>query len=90
MIGVLLNAKSSTSLASGSLATVSWYLIERACFSEISAFKRSPTNRCGSCFRLKVRGLAKVRAVFVFAIAAYDIVRLPKLLAPSGEVCPAA
>ena len=32
LIGVLLNAKSSTSLASGSLATVSWYLIERACF----------------------------------------------------------
>ena len=30
LIGVLLNAKSSTSLASGSLATVSWYLIERA------------------------------------------------------------
>ena len=44
LIGVFLNAKSSTSLASGSLATVSWYLIERACFSEISAFKRSPTT----------------------------------------------
>jgi len=29
--------KSPTSLASGSLAMVIWYLIERACFSEISA-----------------------------------------------------
>ena len=28
----VLNAKSSTSLASGSLAIASWYLIERACF----------------------------------------------------------
>ena len=44
----------------------------------------------GGITQLKVRGLAKVRAVFVFAIAAYNIVRLPKLLAPSGEVCPAA
>ena len=36
-----------------------------------------------------MRGLDKVRAVFVFAMAAYNIVRLPKLLAPSGEVRPA-
>jgi hypothetical protein len=35
---------------------------------------------------------SKVRAVFVFvfAIAAYNIVRLPKLLASTGEACPAA
>jgi len=32
-------------LASGSLAMVSWYLIERACFSLISALSRSPTMR---------------------------------------------
>jgi hypothetical protein len=32
-------------LASGSLATVSWRLMERACFSEISAFKRSPRSQ---------------------------------------------
>ena len=44
----------------------------------------------GGLAQVKVRGLAKVRAVFVFAIAAYNIVRLPKLLAPRGEVCPAA
>jgi hypothetical protein len=29
----------------GSLAMVSWYLIERACFSLISALSRSPTMR---------------------------------------------
>ena len=29
------------------------YLIERACFSEISAFSRSPAKRCGSCRRLR-------------------------------------
>ncbi len=31
--------------------------------------------------QVKVRGLAKVRAAFVFAAAAYNIVRLPKLMA---------
>jgi transposase len=44
----------------------------------------------GGLAQVKVRGLAKVRAVFVFALAAYNLVRLPKLLAPTGEVCPAA
>jgi transposase len=44
----------------------------------------------GGLTQLKVRGLDKVRAVFVFAVAAYNIVRLPKLLAPRGDVCPAA
>jgi hypothetical protein len=39
--------------------------------------------------QVKVRGLAKVRAVFVFAMAAYNIVRLPKLLAPRSEARPA-
>src|SRR5215472_7754526 len=42
LIGVPSNWKSSRSLASGSLAMVSWYLIERACFSFISAVRRSP------------------------------------------------
>jgi hypothetical protein len=51
LIGVSLNVKASMSLASGSLAIVSWYRIERACFSDISAFSRSPTKRCGSCWR---------------------------------------
>ena len=39
--------------------------------------------------QVKMRGLDKVRAAFVFAMAAYNIVRLPKLLAPRGEVRPA-
>ena len=45
-----------------------------------------------SC-RVKMRGLDKVHAAFVVAMAAYNIVRLPKLLpkllAPRGEVRPA-
>src|SRR5882757_5969887 len=45
LMGVPSNWKSSRSLASGSLAMVSWYLIERACFSLISALSRSPTMR---------------------------------------------
>jgi transposase len=44
----------------------------------------------GGLTQLKVRGLDKVRTVFVFAIAAYNLVRLPKLLATRGEVRPAA
>src|SRR5271157_5385224 len=52
LIGVSWNTKPSTSLASGSLAMVSWYLIERARFSEISALSRSPAKRFGSCRRL--------------------------------------
>jgi transposase len=43
----------------------------------------------GGLAQVKVRGLAKVRAVFVFGVAAYNLVRLPKLLAPRPEVCPA-
>jgi len=31
---------------------LSWYLIERACFSAISALSRSPRMRGGSCRRL--------------------------------------
>ena len=42
----------------------------------------------GGLAQVKVRGLAKVRAIFVFAIAAYNLVRLPNLLAPTGQVCP--
>ena len=47
------------------------------------------TKTVGGLTQMKVRGLAKVRAAFVFAMAAYNIVRLPKLLAPKGEVRPA-
>jgi hypothetical protein len=45
LIGVPVKSKSSMSLASGSLAIVIWYLMERACFSAISACSRSPTMR---------------------------------------------
>jgi hypothetical protein len=51
LIGVPSKAKSSMSLAKGSLAIVIWYLIERACFSAISAVSKSPTIRCGSWAR---------------------------------------
>jgi hypothetical protein len=47
------------------------------------------TKTVGGLTQVKVRGLAKVRAAFVFAMAAYNIVRLPKLMAPTGEVRPA-
>ena len=40
----------------------------------------------GGLAQVKVRGLAKVRAAFVFAMAAYNIVRLPKLLVRRGDV----
>jgi hypothetical protein len=49
LTGVSVKWKSSISLASGSLATVGWYLMERACFSAISADSRSPTILGGSC-----------------------------------------
>jgi transposase len=47
------------------------------------------TKTVGGLAQVKVRGLAKVRAAFVFAMAAYNIVRLPQLLAPRGDMRPA-
>jgi Transposase DDE domain len=47
------------------------------------------TKTVGGLMQVKVRGLAKVRAAFLFARAAYNIVRLPKLMAPTGQVRPA-
>lgn len=41
----------------------------------------------GGLDQLKLRGLEKVEAVFVFGMSAYNIVRLPTLLATTGEVC---
>ena len=43
------------------------------------------TKTVGGLTQVKVRGLAKVRAAFVFAMAAYNIVRLPKLYGPDGR-----
>ena len=34
--------------------------------------------------KAKVRGCAKVEAVFTFAVAAYNLIRIPKLLAQSA------
>jgi transposase len=34
--------------------------------------------------QVKVRGLAKANAVFTFAVAAYNLIRIPKLLAPAA------
>ena len=47
------------------------------------------TKTVGGLMQVKGRGLAKVRAAFVFAMAAYTIVRLPKLLAPRSQPRPA-
>ena len=44
----------------------------------------------GGLTQVKVRGLDKVRAAFVLAMAAYNIVRLPKLMAARTELRPAA
>lgn len=44
----------------------------------------------GGLAQLKVRGLDKVKAVFGFSLIAYNLVRLPKLLDPTGQVCPGA
>lgn len=38
--------------------------------------------------QVKLRGLGKVTAAFTFVLAAYNLVRLPKLLAPTGELRP--
>ena len=45
------------------------------------------TKITGGLAQLKLRGLAKVGAVFVFGLAACNLVRLPKLLAPRAELC---
>src|SRR3954471_24199492 len=42
-----------------------WYLIERACFSLISALSRSPTMRCGSCWRLTAVAMISSKASFM-------------------------
>jgi transposase len=38
----------------------------------------------GGLAKTKVRGRAKVEAVFAFAVAAYNLIRIPKLLAPQA------
>ena len=40
----------------------------------------------GGLVQLKVRCLAKVKVVFLFNLAAYNLLRLPRLLQLRGEV----
>jgi transposase len=42
------------------------------------------TKSTGGLTQVKLRGLAKVRALFLFTLVAYDLVRIPKLLAAAG------
>lgn len=63
--GALKILHSSISLASGSLAMVIWYLIERAFFSLISAVSRSPTIFCGSCRRFTAVAMISSYAAFI-------------------------
>ena len=42
------------------------------------------TKAVGGVAQVKVRGLAKVKATFTFAIAAYNLLRIPKLLLPAA------
>jgi IS5 family transposase len=42
------------------------------------------TKPIGGLAQIKVRGLAKVQAVFIFAILAYNLIRIPKLLDASS------
>jgi hypothetical protein len=42
--------------------------------------KQAGARRLAASPRVKVRGLAKVQAVFTFAILAYNLVQVPKLL----------
>lgn len=41
------------------------------------------TKTVGGLAQVKVRGLAKVKAAFTFAVAAYNLLRIPKFLAPA-------
>jgi transposase len=42
------------------------------------------TKAVGGVAQVKVRGLAKVKAAFTFAVAAYNLLRIPKLLLPAA------
>ena len=42
------------------------------------------TKAVGGVAQVKVRGLPKVKAAFTFAIAAYNLLRIPKLLLPTS------
>ena len=81
LIGVPVKSKSSMSLASGSLAIVSWYLIERACFSAISAVRREPTMRGGSC-RCGFRGKSPANREGCRPPFRFDLARRSEMISP--------
>src|SRR5258708_38295396 len=86
LIGVPLNSKPLTSLASGSLAKVNWYLIERACFSEISALSRSPAKRCGSCRRLSATARISSGEDLVIGVLHAEQPELPRQVENFGSL----
>ncbi|MGO7338702.1 MULTISPECIES: hypothetical protein [Rhizobium] len=43
-------------------------------------------NTTAGLAQIKVRGLDKVEAAFTFALAADNIIRLPKLIGSTGQV----
>jgi transposase len=68
------------------VAASTGYAISQRCRKRIEeAFGWSKI--IGGLAQLKVRGLAKVRGAFVYGLSAYNLVRLPKLLQTTGEVC---
>src|SRR3954453_232922 len=62
LTGVPAKSNWPRSLASGTRAMVSWYLIERACFSAISARSRSPTIRWTGCWRFSPSAITSSKA----------------------------
>jgi transposase len=68
------------------VAASAGYAISMVCRKRIEEiFGWSKT--VGGLAPLKLRGLAKVQAVFTFGLIADNLVRLPKLLQPTAEVC---
>jgi IS5 family transposase len=53
---------------------------KRKRIEEIFGWTKAP----GGVAQVKVRGLAKVKAAFTFAVAAYNLLRIPKLLLPAA------
>ena len=65
LIGVPSKSKSSRSLATGSCAAASWYLIERAFFSANPALSSPATTCCGSYCRFTAAAMISSQAAFM-------------------------
>jgi transposase len=68
------------------VAASSGYAISQRCRKRIEEIFGWVKTTAGFT-QLKVRGLDKVKTAFTFALAAYNLVRLPKLLGSTGEMC---